>query len=74
VVLVLSLEFIELASERGVRGQEFSQSHEGTDYKDAHLDGAGAAQDGGGHDGTVLGQGVGRESWVAVQCLCLGSG
>ena len=34
--------------------------HEGSDDKDAHADGLGTVQDGGRHDGTVLGEDVGE--------------
>jgi hypothetical protein len=72
-------------SQRGVRGEQFAQMHESTYDVDAHLDGARAVQDGGGHDGAVFGEHVGRKSRIAVllgtgrnlrpvQSLGLGSG
>src|SRR5205814_6043066 len=66
VVLVLALELIELAREPAVGGEEFAQLHEGAHDIDAHLDGPGAVEDGGGHDGAVLGEGEGRQSRIAV--------
>src|SRR5665213_4448314 len=66
VVLILVLDLIELAGERGVGGEQFAQPHEGAQDVEAHFDGAGTVEDGGGHDGAVFGEAVGRESRIAV--------
>lgn len=65
-MLVLALELIELAGERGVGDEQLPQSHESTYDVEAHLNRTGAADDGGGHDGTVLGEGVGRKARIAM--------
>jgi hypothetical protein len=52
-------ELIEAFGEFRVRAQELAQLHKGAHDVDAHLDGAGAVEDGGGHDGAVLGERVG---------------
>jgi hypothetical protein len=85
VVLELTLELVELAGESRVRGEQFAQLHEGAHDVDAHPHGAGAVEDGGGHDGAVFGEGERRKSGIAmllrtahklwpVQCLGLGPG
>ena len=66
VVLVLALQLIELAGQGGVGDQELAQADERADHKDAHLDGSGTVEDGGGHDGAVLGEGEWRKSGVTV--------
>ena len=53
------LELIEAASEILVRSEEFAELHERAHNVDAHLDGAWTAEDVGGLDGAVLGEGVG---------------
>jgi hypothetical protein len=66
VVLVFALELIELAGERGVGGEQFPQPHEGAYDVEAHLDRAGAAEDRGGHDGAMLGEGVRWKARIAM--------
>ena len=60
LLLDACLELIETAGELLVRDQELPQLHEGAHDIDAHLDGAGAVEHGGGHDGAVLGESVGK--------------
>ena len=52
-----SLELRESSGQLPVGTQQLAQLHEGTHHVDAHLDGAGAVQDGGDLDGAVLGKG-----------------
>jgi len=40
VMLILAFELIELAGERGVRGQEFAELYDGPHDVDTHRDGA----------------------------------
>jgi len=54
VVLELDLEFLELASQSGVRGEEFSQLHEGAHDVDSHGDGTRGIEDVGGLDRTMF--------------------
>ena len=51
-------ELIEASRQLPVRGEHLTQPHEGAHHVDAHLDGARAVEDRGGHDGSVLGEGV----------------
>lgn len=66
VVLVLALELIEFAGERGVGDEQSSQLHEGAYDVGAHLNRTEAAEDRGGHDGAMVGEGVGRKSRIAM--------
>jgi hypothetical protein len=54
------------------RAQDLAQQHEGAHDVDAHLDGAGAVEDGGGHDGAVLGECVRQELDVLATSLLQG--
>ena len=58
--LGLVFEFRQPLGQVTVRCGQFAQSHEGAHYTDRHLDSARATQDGGGHDGAVLGEGAGQ--------------
>ena len=58
--------YVELASQRGVRGEQFAQVYEGAHDVETHLDGTGAVEDRGGHDGAVFSEGEWRKSRVAV--------
>ena len=49
-----------------VGADPLAQLHECPHDVEAHLDGAGAVEDGGGHDGAVLGEGERRKTRVAV--------
>lgn len=80
-----SFELCEAASQFPVRSEHLTQLDEGAHYIDTHFDGARAAQDRGGHDSAVLGEGVGRKARIAmlpgtgrilrpVQGYCLGLG
>jgi hypothetical protein len=53
-------ERAELVHIPDVGGILFAHLNKGADDEEAHFDGLGAAQDGGGHQGAVLGEGVGR--------------
>jgi hypothetical protein len=56
VVLVLSLELIELAGQNGVGGEQFPQSDERAHDIDTHRNGARGVDDVGGLDRAVLGE------------------
>ncbi len=59
MVLELAFEFVELAGESGVRGEQVPQLHEGAHDVDAHGDGARGIKDVGGLDRAMLGEGIG---------------
>ena len=61
-----SFQLGQLGRHLFVRGDHLTQSHEGPHYKDAHLDGTGAVEHVCRHDRPVLGEGIGRETGVAV--------
>jgi hypothetical protein len=70
LLLDACLELIETAGEFLVRGEELPQLHEGAHDIDAHLDGAEAVECGGGLDGAVLGEGVGKITATAAAGGC----
>jgi hypothetical protein len=57
---------VEAPGELLVGADPLAQLHERAYHVEAHLDGAGAVQDGRGHDGAVFGEGERREARVAV--------
>ncbi len=61
-----SFQLGQLGRHLFVRGDHLTQSHEGPHYKDAHLDSTGAVEHVCRHDRPVLGEGIGRETGVAV--------
>jgi len=61
-----SFQLGQLGRHPFVRGDHLTQSHEGPHYKDAHLDGTGAVEHVCRHNRPVLGEGIGRETGVAV--------
>jgi len=62
----LALEFSELRQDLLIAGQSLAHVDESSDHEDAHFDGALGIQDGGGHDGAVFGEGVGKMAAPAV--------
>jgi hypothetical protein len=60
MVLETTFEFVELVGELVMGGKEFAEFDEGADDEEAGFDGLWTVQDGGGHDGAVLGEGVGE--------------
>jgi len=53
-------ELRELPGQLLMGGKELAELHEGADHVNANLDGSRTVQDIGGHDGAVLGEGVGE--------------
>ena len=62
-------ELHEATRELFVRGKHLAELHEGAHHVDAHLDGARAVQDGGGHDGSVFGEREGEFTATAAAGL-----
>jgi hypothetical protein len=61
-----ALRFREAFEDGGVGGKLFPHPEEGAHHKDAHGDGFGAVEHGGGHDGAVFSEGVGQLSTTTV--------
>jgi len=60
------LQLRQLARHRSAVGEHRPHLYEGPHGKDAHLHGLRTVQDVGGHDGPVLGEGVGQDARIAV--------
>jgi hypothetical protein len=58
----LLIDFDQALEDSFVGGHLFAQADEGTDQVDAHFDGLGAAEDVGGHEDAVFGEGPGMAS------------
>jgi hypothetical protein len=63
----LPFELDQLLGEFFVGREEPPKPHEGSHDENAHLDGARSIEHGGGHDGAVLGEGVGQVSVSPVR-------
>jgi hypothetical protein len=56
------LQFVDLSGKAPVRGQHLAQAHKSAHHKNAHLDGALGIENGCRHDGSLLGESMGRVS------------
>ena len=65
VILEFVFELVDFGGELVVGGEELAKLDEGADDEEAGFDGLGAVKDGGGHDGAVLGEGIGEGTRAA---------